>query len=104
MPFRASALALRSQTELRKRVRQLWSRLTQTYEAAYLDQLVNAMPDTIAESHRSTSLMMAAMLLIAASFDLVHGALSETPLLFIAGVLFACSRVVLLNLWNHNPR
>jgi hypothetical protein len=43
--------------------------------------------------------MMAALLVVvAAMFDLVDGALSKNPLLFIAGVLFACSGVLLFEL------
>jgi hypothetical protein len=49
--------------------------------------------------------MMAAMLVMgAAFFDLVDGAMSENPLLFIAGVGFSCTGVLLLDLGKQNLR
>jgi putative Ca2+/H+ antiporter (TMEM165/GDT1 family) len=69
----------------------------------YLGHLVNTMTDTFAESHRATALMMAAILVMAAGvFDLVDGAVSENPLLFIAGVLFSCFGVFLFDLRKQN--
>jgi hypothetical protein len=63
------------------------------------------MTDTFAESRSATALLMAAMLVVvAALFDLVDGALSKNPLLFIAGMLFAGSAVLLCELWKQNPR
>jgi putative Ca2+/H+ antiporter (TMEM165/GDT1 family) len=48
---------------------------------------------------------MAAILVIAAGvFDLVDGAVSENPLLFIAGVLFSCFGVFLFDLRKQNLR
>jgi hypothetical protein len=71
----------------------------------YLGHLVNTMTDTFAESHRTIALMMAAIFVMAAaSFDLIAGAVSENPLLFIAGVLFSGSGVLLCKLWKQNPR
>jgi uncharacterized membrane protein HdeD (DUF308 family) len=70
----------------------------------YLGHLVNTMTATFAESHRATALMMAAILVMAGFFDLVDGAVSENPLLFVAGVLFSCSGVLLFDLWKQNPR
>jgi hypothetical protein len=70
----------------------------------YLGHLVNTMTDTFAESHRATALMTAAIFVMAAGFfDLVDGAVSENPLLFVAGVLFSCSGVLLFDLWKQNP-
>jgi putative Ca2+/H+ antiporter (TMEM165/GDT1 family) len=70
-----------------------------------LGHLVNTMTDTFAEGHRAIALMMAAIcVMAAASFDLIAGAMSENPLLFIAGVLFFCSGVLLFKLWKQNPR
>jgi len=63
------------------------------------------MTDTFAESHRASALIMAAIFVMAAaSFDLVDGALSASPLLFVSGVLFFCSGVLLFALWKQNPR
>jgi hypothetical protein len=105
MPSRGSALALRLQAKLRNLARQIWGRLTRTDESGYFSHPVNTMTDAFAESHRATALMMAAILVIAAAiFDLVAGALSKDPLLFIAGVLFSCSGVLLFDLWKQNPR
>jgi hypothetical protein len=74
-------------------------------EARYFGQLVNTMTDTFAESHRTTALIMAAIFVMgAATFDLVDGAVSENPLLFIAGVLFFGSAVLLFGFCNQNPR
>ena len=71
----------------------------------YFGHLVNTMTDTLAESHRATALWMAAMLVMAAAFfDLIDGAVSENPLLFIAGILFSCTGVLLLEIWKQNPR
>jgi hypothetical protein len=48
--------------------------------------------------------MMAAILVMGAGFfDLADLAVSERPLLFIAGVLFSCSGVLLFDLWKQNP-
>lgn len=69
----------------------------------YLGHLVNTMTDTFADTHRATALMMAAILVMAAGvFDLVDGAVSENPLLFIAGVLFSCFGVFLFDLRKQN--
>jgi hypothetical protein len=63
------------------------------------------MTDAFAESHRASALMMAAIFVMAAGFfDLVDGAVSGNLLLFIAGVLFSCSGVLLFDLWKQNPR
>jgi hypothetical protein len=63
------------------------------------------MTDTFAESHGATALTMAAILVMAAaSFDLLDGAMSANPSLFVAGVLFFCSGVLLFALWKQNPR
>jgi hypothetical protein len=71
----------------------------------YLGHWVNTMTDTLAESHRATALMTAAILVMAAGFfDLVDGAVSENPLLFIAGVLFCCSGVFVFDLRKQNLR
>jgi putative Ca2+/H+ antiporter (TMEM165/GDT1 family) len=71
----------------------------------YLGHLDNTMTDIFAESHRATALMMAAILVMAAGvFDLVDGAVSENPLLFIAGVLFSCFGVFLFDLRKQNLR
>jgi len=102
---RGSAVALRSQTKLRKLACQIWGRLTRALEPGYPGHLLNKMKATLAESHRATALMMAAMLVMgAAFFDLVDGAMSENPLLFIAGVGFSCTGVLLLDLWKQNLR
>jgi hypothetical protein len=70
----------------------------------YLGHLVNTMTDTFAESHRANAVMMAAILILAAaSLDLIDGVVSENPLLFIAGVLFFCSGLLLFDLWKQNP-
>jgi hypothetical protein len=70
----------------------------------YLGHLVNTMTDAFAENLRATALMMAAILVMAAAtFDLLAGVVSGNPLLFIAGVLFACSGVLLFDLWKQNP-
>lgn len=103
MPSRGSALALRLQTKLRELARQIWGRLTRTKDAGYLGHLVNTMTDTFAESHKATALMMVAMLVMgAAFFDLVDGVVSENALLFIAGVLFSCFGVLLLEIWKQS--
>jgi putative Ca2+/H+ antiporter (TMEM165/GDT1 family) len=71
----------------------------------YLGHLVNTMTDTFADTHRATALMMAAIFVLAAGvFDLVDGAVSENPLLFIAGVLFSCFGVFLFDLRKQNLR
>jgi hypothetical protein len=77
--------------------------LAQTDEAGYFGNLVNTMTDTFAESHRATALIMAATLVVAAVvFDLVDGEMSNNPLLFIAGALFAGVGVLLFDLEKHN--
>jgi hypothetical protein len=49
--------------------------------------------------------MTAAILVMAAAFfDLVDGAVSKNPLLFVAGVLFSWSAVLLFDLWKQNLR
>jgi hypothetical protein len=104
MPSRGSALALPSQTKPRKLARQTWSRLTRKDETGCHGRRVKTMTDTFAESRRATALRMAAILVVgAAVFDLVDGAVSGNPLLFIAGILFACSGVLLFDLRNQNP-
>ncbi len=76
-----------------------------TDEAGHVQHPAITMTDTSAENHSATALMMAAILVFAAAFfDLVDGAWSKNPLLFIAGVLFTCSGVLLFDLWKQNPR
>jgi LPXTG-motif cell wall-anchored protein len=105
MPSRASALALRLQTKLRERARQICGRLTRTPQAGYFGHPVNAMTNTFPERHSATALMMAAILVMAAAtFDLVDGAVSQNPVLFIAGILFACSGALLFDFRKQNPR
>jgi hypothetical protein len=48
--------------------------------------------------------MAAILVMAAASFDLLDGAMSANPSLFVAGVLFFCSGVLLFALWKQNPR
>jgi len=77
--------------------------MTQMDEACDLDRLVDTMTEAFSGRHRLPGLMMTALLLVAAAvFDLVDGAVSENPLLFIAGVLFSCTAVLLLDLWQQN--
>jgi hypothetical protein len=59
------------------------------------------MTNTFAESQRAIAVMI--LVTPAGFFDLVGLAVSERPLLFIAGVLFSCSGVLLFDLWKQNP-
>jgi|HubBroStandDraft_1064217.scaffolds.fasta_scaffold06232_5 hypothetical protein len=105
MPSRGSAPALRRRVKLCDPARYSSDRQTRTDEAGYRSHLANTIADTFAESHSATALMTAEMLVMAAAtFDLLDGVVSENPLLFVAGVLFSCSGVLLFALWKQNPR
>jgi hypothetical protein len=105
MSSRASAPALRLQTKLHELARRIWGRLTRTDEAGYRGDLVDTMTDTFVENHSATALIMVAMPAMAAAFfDLIDGAASENPLLFISGVLFCCAGALSFELRQQNPR
>ena len=54
--------------------------------------MTNTLTDTFPESHRATAPMMSTILVMGAGFfDLLDGAVSKNPPLFVAGVLFCCS-------------